>query len=205
MMKMKKDRMVLVLILMAVLASGAMAESFTVATFADPSGDSSNPLFNIDWANETVSGQWADGQGNLTLQFSTEMGSASYDAWFEMDDLDIAEKDSIFGLTVGQSGQGQIRFYETGSSQDALLVLDFDEALISKYSLGADNVTISGQNIPVLSNEQFSFSFANVADFSDGDGFKATASFTSSAIPEPTTLAIFATATVIFGLKRTKK
>jgi len=212
MMKMKKNRMVLVLILMAVLASGAMAESFTVASFSDPSQDSSNPLFTVDWNEQTVSGNWL--ASGLNLRLGSALGGTVFEnASFEMDDVAITDTFIIGGRTYGETGAGQVIFYEDGSN-DELLVFDFGSAVVSRYFMGADdfvagNVQISGPAVPfTLSSEEFSFSFANVAGLDGGDihedGFTATASFTSSAIPEPTTLAIFATATVIFGLKRTK-
>ena len=182
------------------LFTGASQASFTVATFADPSGNANNPLFTVNWVNATVDGGWADGKNNLLLEIP--FTSASFaNAWFTMDQLTITNTVSFGGYTYGQTGAGEIRFYQAGSTVNPLLKIAFGNSFVSRQALGADDfiidhVTITGSAIPVvLSYEQFNFSFANVTSLANQNGFTSTASFTSSAIPEPTTIAIFA-----FGL-----
>jgi len=76
-----------------------------------------------------------------------------------------------------------------------LVRLDFDSATLSPGSLAADDllslngVVITGSAVPGgLSQEAFAFAFANHAVLPNQSGFTATASFTSSAIPEPSML-----------------
>jgi hypothetical protein len=184
----------------ALFTGAAQASSFTVATFADPSGDASDPLFTVNWVNATIDGGWADGKGNLLLEIP--FTSASFaNAWFIMDQLTITSTASFAGYTFGETGAGEIRFYQTGTTINPLLKISFDNAFVSRQAMGADdfvieNVTITGSAIPVvLSYDQFNFSFANVTSLPNQSGFTSTASFTSSAIPEPTTIAMF-----VFGL-----
>jgi len=194
----KKACLLAVALAMAAMASGAAAESFTVASFSDPSEDSSNPLFTVDWNAQTVSGGWS--ASGLNLRLGSVLGGTVFeDASFEMGAVEITDSFSIGGRTYGETGAGQIIFYENVSN-DELLVLDFGSAVVSRSFLGADdfvagNVQISGSAIPfALESEEFSFSFANVVGLDGGDihedGFTGTASFTSSAIPEPATVAL---------------
>lgn len=195
--------MIIVAMAVAIFTGAAQAGSFTVATFADPSGNANNPLFTVNWSAGTINGGWADGKGNLLLEIPFTNSSFA-NAWFEMDQLAITNTASFGGYVFGEIGAGEIRFYEAGSVVNPLLQINFDNALVSRQALGGDdvdvainNVTITGSAIPVvLSYEQFNFSFANVQSFVGQDnGFTSTASFTSSAIPEPTTIALF-----VFGL-----
>jgi len=70
---------------------------------------------------------------------------------------------------------------------------------VSPYGFGANEVLFTAANVRItgseitgtLSQEQFSFSFANTAPLPEGhNGFTATAAFTSSAVPEPATIAL---------------
>jgi hypothetical protein len=116
--------------------------------------------------------------------------------------VDITSASSLFGLT----GTGEINFYENGTITNPLVTIGFQSGAVSRYGFGADalftanNVTITGSKIAgLLSEEHFSFSFANLAKLQNHtswyDGFTATAAFTSSAIiepviPEPATLCL---------------
>ena len=189
--------MILAIVLAAVLIlpiSATQAASVTVATFADPSGNATDPLFTVNWTNSTVNGGWADIKGGLNLQIPLT-GVSFANAWFVMDQLAITNTIVFGGSTYGQTGAGQVRFYEDGSTTNPLLCIDFITGYVGRQFLAADefygnNVTITGSAIPfALSYEQFSFSFANVTSFLP-DGFNSTASFTSSAVPEPATICL---------------
>lgn len=179
-------------VLLVILSCGlAQATSVTIATFADPAANSTTPLFTVDWTNNTVVGEWADGIGNLDLVFP-ESGHPFEDAWFSMDILQIVSETTWGGYTYGITSAGQINFYAQGTTTP-LLTASFEQAMVSRAGLGADdffseNVTFTGSQITgALYNEQFSFSFANVQILTAVDGFTATAAFTSSAVPEPAT------------------
>jgi PEP-CTERM motif len=197
---MKRRFLISVLLVLSVgfIAVNAKA-SFTVATFADPSGNSDNSLFTVNFLGGTLNGTWADGNPGLTLEipcsgYTIENGTAFHDVWFEMTQVGIDAS--------GDTGGGDIDFYAHGTTTNPLLTINFGSGFVSRYGFGADdlfttnNVTIESSKIASpLSEEQFAFSFANQAKLPGngnwGDGFTATASFSSSAIPEPATIAIF--------------
>jgi hypothetical protein len=90
---------------------------------------------------------------------------------------------------------GAIQFYD--SANNPIWRIDFDSALLNgSLSFGASdfigqNVTFSGSIIPTpLTDEAFAFSFAN--PIATPNGFTVTAAFTSSAVPEPASLALIA-------------
>jgi hypothetical protein len=188
-------------------ATGTPLASVTLATFADPSLNSGNSLFTVDFTQMKVTGGWADTKTGLVLEipcsgYTVEAGNAFQDAWFEMSVVDITSVSAMFG----QTGAGVINFYENGTSTNPLVTISFESGAVSRYGFGADkmfladNVTITGSKIPdKLLEERFAFSFANLAKLSGHtqwtDGFTATAAFTSSAIinpdvPEPATIAM---------------
>jgi hypothetical protein len=184
-------------------AAGTPLVSLTLATFADPSPNSSNYLFKVDFTQMKITGGWAYAKTGLTLEipcsnYTVENGNAFQNAWFEMTEVDITSASNMFG----QTGGGIINFYENGTSTNPLVIINFESGFISRYGLGADeifeadNVTITGSEIPSpISDEQFSFGFANLAKLPGHtnwtDGFTATAAFTSSAaVPEPATVCI---------------
>jgi PEP-CTERM motif len=186
-----------------VISVDAKASS-TIVTFDDPSTGSGSSLFTVDFTQEKFTGGWA--APGLTLV--TPTGTYA-NAWFEMSNVTITSTTTITGVgKFGQVGPGEINFYANPTSITPLVTIDFESGLVSRYGFdGSDetpdgeiiaaNVTIKGSAIPytTLSDEQFSFSFANVAKLpghtSLNDGFTATAAFTSSAeIPEPATLCL---------------
>jgi hypothetical protein len=179
--------------------------AFTVATFADPSNDSINPLFEVDFTGMTLNGGWPDAKPGLFLDIPYS-GNTFTDAWFQMTEVGIID-------AFGDTGGGEINFYANGTSTNPLLVVNFESGYVSRFNFGADeifvadNVTITGSEITnELSEEEFSFSFANLAHPEGSqdwnDGFTATAAFTSSAIPEPTTIFLLGFGAVAL-LKRT--
>lgn len=170
------------------------AETFTVATFADPSLGSSEdpsavsarPLFEIGGFGGTITtidGGWSDDQTGLSLYVPS--ASARYDnAWFDMTTL---SSDNNYG--------GNITFYADNST-DEILQISFDKGALIPSSLASQEIfidaeiTISGVDFvnPLTIETSFSFAFANHA-ITD-DGYTATAAFTSSAVPEPATMVL---------------
>ncbi|MGA1979035.1 MAG: PEP-CTERM sorting domain-containing protein [Sedimentisphaerales bacterium] len=189
----------LILILLVFLFVGFTSvntkASLTIATFADPSRNSNNPLFTVDFTQMKFTGGWDDDKTGLTLEIPYS-GYTFEDAWFEMTEVEITDTDVIWGQKFGQASSGVIKFYEDNTSTDPLVIIDFDSGLILRQSFSADeifvaeNVTITGSKIPgTLLQEQFTFGFANRAKLPGhtdwNDGFTATAAFTSSAVPAP--------------------
>jgi hypothetical protein len=205
----------LMLILLAILSIGFVSTdakaipppSFTVATFADPSQNSNNPLFTVDFTSLTLDGNWPDTKTGLTLQIPYN-GHNFANAWFDVNGV-ITLSPIISGTFYG-TGPGEINFYKDNTSANPLVVIDFDSGFVSPYGFGANEVLFTAANVRItgseitgmLSQEQFSFSFANTVSLPGGhNGFTATAAFTSSAVPEPATIALLAVGTFAF-LKR---
>ena len=192
---MKKRSIIILLALAVGFISVNAKATFTIATFNDPSTDSSNPLFTVDYTQMKLTGGWADTQTGLTLEIPYNSDHTFTDAWFTMTEV-------VINNTSGDTGGGKISFYKDGIPTNPLVVIDFGSgSIVSRYNFGADNlfvadnVTITGSEITgTLSEEEFSFSFSNLAKLSGhtewGDGFTATAAFTSSAVPEPATLCL---------------
>lgn len=206
---MKKHFLIITLIIFFVvgfISANALA-SVTLATFADPSRNNSNSLFTVDFLHNSLTGGWSDAKTGLVLEipcsgYTIENSSAFHDAWFTMSVVDIT---SVHTMS-GETGAGEIKFYANGTATDPLVIVSFISGAVSRYGMGADEiftantVTITGSKISgVLSEEQFSFGFANLAKLSGHtlwtDGFTATAAFTSSAdispgpvAPEPATI-----------------
>lgn len=177
-----KIRLLVVATVASVLAVSATAG--TVATFADPTVDGEPALF-IQSGN-TLSAGWS--LPGLTL--ITPINHSSYaDATFTMTDLTIT--DVLTGATTG----GTVKFYD--SVAQLILQIDFAAGrLYTPFGFGASdflgqNVVYSGPIITrPLSGENFAFSFTNPTPLADG--FSYTASFTSSAVPEPGSLGLLA-------------
>ena len=188
----------------------ASMTSMTIATFADPSRNSDNPLFTVDFTLMQITGGWGDDKTGLTLRIPYS-GHTFTDAWFEMGVVQITSASAM----SGQIGAGVIDFYENGPPTAVpLLTVSFTSGTVSRYGLGADerlitnNVTITGSEIAgTLSEGVFSFSFANLAKLPDHsiltDGFTATNAFGLSAIPEPATICLLGFG--VFSLVRRKK
>ncbi len=186
-------------------AAPANAETVTVATFADPSQSSNDPLFTVDLGLDRLYGGWAQGKLGLDLQIVLT-GDIFYDAYFTLSDgagnpwVSCDQVQANFAGPVVPSDHGWIRFFASDGSP--LFRVEFDAAYLTPGGIGADelvsfdDVRIRGPALPGggtdLVYEAFGFSFANqirhpgpTGDPSD-DIMTATASFTSSAvIPEP--------------------
>jgi hypothetical protein len=196
------------------VTSSARATSVTIATFADPSTNSTEWLFKIDKVNNTLQGGWDDSRTNLTLQVRFS-GNTFDDAFFTMTDV------TITGVTDPEKGRktgsGIIKFFQDNADPQSvtpLVQIAFDQAWVTFYAMGAadrftaDGVTITGSEIaPTLSDESFAFSFANQEplDGSFDNGYTASASFTSSAVPEPATAILLAFGSLALSRTRVKR
>jgi hypothetical protein len=170
------------------------AKADTIATFADPSKNSNNPLFTVNFTALTLDGSWPDTKTGLTLQF-TYNGNNFTDAWFDVDGS--VALSPIIPNTLYTTGPGTINFYQDNTSTDPLMIINFNGGTVSLNNFGAgqlvgQDVTFTGSEITgSFSQEQFSFSFVNTALLPGNDaGFTATAAFTSSAVPEPATICL---------------
>ena len=202
---MKKRFLIITLLALSVGFTSVNAEAtFTVATFADPSKNSDNPLFTADFSDGTLNGGWAYGNTGLTLEIYN--GHTFTNAWFEMAEVGITD-------AFGDTESGAINFYAYGTTANPLLTISFESGYVDYHNFGADgifvtnNVTITGSEIAgTLSEEQFAFSFANLAELPGhtdwADGFTATAAFTSSAIPEPATICLLGLGALVLPRRR---
>ena len=185
----------LAFLLVGFLTNDAKA-SITIATFSDPSNDSSNSLFTADFAALQLTGGWGDSKTGLTLQIPYT-GHSYSNAWFDVSTI-LLTGQIVPGMPYYNTGGGTVHFYKDGTTINPLLTISFTGGFLSPYGFSANetmftatDVTITGSEITnVLSQEQFSFSFANTASLLTHPGFTATASFTSSAVPEPATIGL---------------
>jgi len=192
---------------LAASAVGALAPAVladTVATFADPAINGSTPLFTYNSSvgpNGSLSGSW--GNNGLLLQTPGEPASPDYpNAHFTM--LPVAVTAVLPG-PIYQLGPGQIVFTDNSNTQQ-LLTISFGSALLNgSLNFGAsdfssNNVVFGGLILApfVVSNEAFSFSFANARMPPQitlpAGSFTVTSSFSSSAdlqpIPSPGAVAL---------------
>jgi hypothetical protein len=210
-----------VMVVVATLMLVGNAYSGTVATFADPALNASTPLFNINGVANTVTGGWGDDQTGLNLQV-VWTGNTFNNAFFTMTPLTITAKPVNGTLVYFTTSGGIIKFFKDGdlTSATPILQINFDSLSCTYGGLGGDNVfsangvKFSGSEIgsTTLSEETFAFSYANLkmlnlASATNGstapaNGYTATASFTSSAVPEPATLALLSIGAMTMFRKR---
>ncbi len=178
-----------VLIGLVAFASVSQA-SITVATFADPSLSSNAPMFTWDSGASTLQGSWK--QPGLTLITPGLIGGGSYSNVTMQTNLIALTP--IIPNTYYSMGRGVIDFFD--SSGGALFNIQFSSgSFLNPFNAGAsdvnlDNVIFGGPKVANLTNEHFSFSFANPV--TAGTQHTFTASFTSSAdvVPEPATIGV---------------
>ena len=182
------------------LALCSFANAATICTFADPSLNAANPLFTVDYTAATIDGGWSS--TGLLLKTPGLAAPDFSDVTFSMTQL------TILNQATGSVGGGVITFLD--SLSNAVFVITFDSAkLTGQFGLGASEfvaqtVTFTGTAVPVpLSQESFAFSFANQAQLTnDHNGFTATAAFTSSAVPEPSSIGLMTAGYAISKLRR---
>lgn len=177
------------LVLGCALTAGT-AQAFTVATFSDPATSGATPLFSFDAGALTLDGGWSS--TGLTL-LTPGWGSPDYaDATFAMTTVNLtATTDPEIFTTAG----GVIDFFD--SLSNSVMTITFGSGLFIKNNgfggsdFSGQIVSITGPGIPGgWYDETFNFSFANPE--TNGNVSTYTASFTSSAVPEPTTMAALA-------------
>ena len=141
---MKKRSLISILLALFVgFISGNAEATFTVATFADPSGNSDNPLFTVNFSDGTLNGEWANGNTGLTLEipysgYTAANDNAFHDVWFEMTGI----SSPAVGITdtFGNTGGGEINFYADGTTINPLLTISFESGYV-------DNVNFASRRI----------------------------------------------------------
>lgn len=193
---MRAQKICLYIALVSITISSPRVFADTIASFADPTANGSTPLFTV--SNGFLSGSW-DGFG-LTL-LTPISGEVYENVTFAMAPV----------MIIGNNlGTGTIQFFEdilTGG--ELILQIDFGAGgLAEPFSFGAsyicgNDVTFSGPVISdPLTNETFSFSFANPVQNQNGTSY--TAAFTSSAdiVPEPAAAALLLVGGALFIRRR---
>ena len=179
------------------LAITSAASAATVATFADPATGPATPLFAFNAGTGVLTGGWV-GMPNLLLQTpGLPLIPDFANAQFTMTPIS-ATGAPTFGIYP--MGGGSISFFD--ATNTPLLTITFSNAtLVSSLGFGgsdfrSNNVTFTGPILAgfIVSNEAFSFSFANPVSASPAGSYTATSSFTSSAdlapIPAPASAAL---------------
>lgn len=174
--------------LLGLLVVAGSVNAATIATFADPAGDGTTPMFEFD--GSFLRGGWPFMGGpntGLDLQTPGLPGGPYVDATFTMTDVPV--------MGFNMLGGGTISFFDAAANP--LFDITFQSAvLLPTIAFGAsdfqaNDVTISGPAVPFpLFDEAFAFSFANPVI--TAEGWTVTSAFTSSAVPEPATLVLLA-------------
>lgn len=183
----------LALVSLGLLAGVGRAE--TIATFADPTISGDPPLFELDDLAGTLNGGWS----NPGLELIMPCTSKTYpDATFEMTELTWIQP------YVSLTG-GTLKFHDNTNA--LVLQIEFDGAVYHGAGFGAsvltlNQVTITGPSLPAnLEDAAFAFAFANPKV--NGNRHTWSASFTSSAIPEPGSLLLLAGSPILL-FRRTR-
>lgn len=195
---------------LGLVSANAAHASFTVGTFADPAGTSAQNFFRYTRLSSTTSfieGAWlTDG---LHLFTPGIPAPDQMNVRFE-----IRDASNQLGLDVSWNGveylseAGYVRFFD--SSNATVLRMDFDAALLGGTGLSAGfgsgtNVTMSGPlGDPSWTQEHFSFAFTNFNPISNSE-LTMSSAFTSSAVPEPISIATLGLGVVALIRRRRNK
>lgn len=187
---------------LGMVAVSATSQAFTVATFADPSVSGSTPLFTFDSTANTLDGGWS--LLGLMLETPGWAGADVADAKFSMTTVALTPLVANVYTTNG----GTINF--TDQANNAVMQITFGSGVfVANNGFGGSDfsgniVSITGPGIPGgWSQETFNFSFANPVI--NGNMSTYTASFTSSAVPEPATMLALASGVGMLAARRRRK
>jgi len=191
--------------IIAALAAAGLAASThaaTIVTFADPAMGPSEPLFEVNTSTNILTGSWT--ASGLTLQTPGLAAADLVDAQFVMSAVAI-----LSPLPSATLGPGQIDFWD--SSSVLQMTITFSGGLLSSsFGFGSsefqgNNVTFSGPLLggTILTQEAFGFSFANPS--STPSGYRASASFTSSATVVPAPAGLAALGMACMGIARRRR
>ena len=187
----------------ALAVSASAFADVTFATFADPSSTSSNPVFVHDRVMNTLTGSWS--QSGLTLVGPGLTGSPTItNATFSTTPLALTEVVSgVFAV-----GPGSVVFRD--GSNNHLFTINFSSGTYVE-GVGAGSSEFRGQDVeytgPLVPSgtqgRQFNFAFANQVNTQTSTTY--TASFTSSAVPEPGTMIALGAGIAAFAARRRRK
>lgn len=170
--------------------------SFTVGTFADPAAGSSQNFFvfqRVSPTSGTLDGAWLiDGLHLLTPGLAApDFFNARFELRNAQGSTGLLLNDPFNSGTM-ESGAGFIRFFD--ASNLTILRIDFDKAFLAGnafsagFGMGGD-VEMSGLiGEPGWDDEHFGFAFTNFQPV-NSNTVSMSATFTSSAVPEPGTVA----------------
>jgi hypothetical protein len=175
---------------------GIAHASFTVGTFADPAAGSQQNFFEFTRLSPTsvqLEGSWlADGLHLLTP------GIAAPDQFNVRFEIRDAQDNLVLSMTDTQQGYsesepGYIRFFDVNNATiyriDFVTATLFSDGFSGGFGIGPD-IGMSGAIVePGWTNEHFGFAFTNF-NLIGQDNLTMSASFTSSAVPEPATMAV---------------
>ncbi|HPM84382.1 MAG TPA: PEP-CTERM sorting domain-containing protein [Candidatus Anammoximicrobium sp.] len=196
---MQSTRRAVLVGLIALILPAAMAQTLTMVTFADPADDASTPLFTFDGAQ--FQGGWTGLNLNLLTPGLPLTGDIP-DATFTMTTLSATQ---IVPGYYSLSG-GTIEFFDASSV--LVFRITFQSAsLAPDIGFGASDLALQNvvfydpaQPTQPFGQDRFAFSFANDAQV--GDLSTWTASFTSSAIPEPASMVLLVAGGLLISLRR---
>ncbi|MBX3111247.1 MAG: PEP-CTERM sorting domain-containing protein [Fimbriimonadaceae bacterium] len=161
----------------------ALGHAFTVASFQDPTiGESDLVVFTV--TGSTIGAAYTGIELNV-------LGTTYSDVTLAMAPVAYSGAGAVKDVAAGSA------VFSTGSDSNVLTITWDAGTFVAPFGFGASfaslqNVTFSGSSIPAEASnwidQQFAFSFANPQTSADGDTYSA--SMTSSAVPEPATMAV---------------